>query len=265
MDSASADGISLETVGPHNLTECGIGCVTNPRHEGFAPKVAWLRKRFEEGLRFLLFRDADGRPLAFLEYVPGEYAWRPVDAPGWLFVQCLWVYPRGQKVGGLGTRLIRACLAEARRAGKIGVAAMVSEGPWMAGRQVFERSEFERVAQADRFELLVRKLGRGRLPAFRDVEAHRSTGRRAAPRLQRSVPVPAEVGPRPPRRGRRARRGTPSHRTRHAREGSARTVILRSVQPPLERKAALRSLRQCDPFSKHPAQARQRQRALTPI
>jgi hypothetical protein len=175
MDSASADGISLETVGPHNLTECGIGCVTNPRHEGFAPKVAWLRKRFEEGLRFLLFRDADGRPLAFLEYVPGEYAWRPVDAPGWLFVQCLWVYPRGQKVGGLGTRLIRACLAEARRAGKIGVAAMVSEGPWMAGRQVFERSEFERVAQADRFELLVRKLGRGRLPAFRDVEAHRST------------------------------------------------------------------------------------------
>ena len=51
-----------------------------------------------------------GRPLAFLEYVQGEYAWRPVDARGWLFVHCLWVYPRGQHVRGLGTRLLQACV-----------------------------------------------------------------------------------------------------------------------------------------------------------
>ena len=43
-----------------------------------------------------MFRDEEGRPLGFLENVPGEHVWRPVDASGWLFVHCLWVYPRGR-------------------------------------------------------------------------------------------------------------------------------------------------------------------------
>ena len=37
--------------------------------------------------RFFLARDGEGRSLGFLEYVPGEYEWRPVDARGWLFVE----------------------------------------------------------------------------------------------------------------------------------------------------------------------------------
>ena len=97
------DKPTLENVGPRNLPDCGIGCLTNPKNQGYQPKVEWLQERFAEGLRFLLFRDQKGTPLAFLEYVPGEYAWRPVEAKGWLFVHCLWVYPRGQKVGGLGS------------------------------------------------------------------------------------------------------------------------------------------------------------------
>ena len=131
MASLGTGEVTLDIVGPEELPECGIGCITNPKHEGYAPKVEWLRKRFAEGLRYLLYRDADGKPLAFLEYVPGAFAWRPVDAVGWLFVHCLWVYPRGQKVGGLGTRLIEACVEEARGAEVIGVATAVSEGPWI--------------------------------------------------------------------------------------------------------------------------------------
>jgi len=100
--------LSLEKVGPENLSECGIGCLANPKNPGYPAKVEWLQKTFRDGLRILLFRDEKGKPLAFLEYVPGEYAWRPVDAKGWLFIHCLWVYPEGQKVGGLGSRLIRA-------------------------------------------------------------------------------------------------------------------------------------------------------------
>ena len=159
----------LEKVGPQNLSDCGIGCLTNPKHEGFEPKVQWLQKRFEEGLRFLLFRDEKGKPLAFLEFVPGEYAWRPVDAEGWLFVHCLWVYSRGQKVGGLGGRLIQACAEEARRGGFRGVAAMVSDGPWMAGKRVFLRNGFEEVGETDRFQLVVYRLKAGPKPRFRDI------------------------------------------------------------------------------------------------
>jgi hypothetical protein len=159
----------LEKVGPEKLVDCGIGCLTNPKHEGFEPKVEWLQKRFAEGLRFLLFRDGKGKPLAFLEYVPGEFAWRPVDAEGWLFVHCLWVYSRGQKVGGLGGRLIQACVEEGRKAGAIGVAALVSEGPWMAGKRVFIRNGFEEIAERDRFQLVIHRLREGPEPGFRGI------------------------------------------------------------------------------------------------
>lgn len=164
--------ITLERVGPGNLSDCGIGCLTNLKNQGYQPKVEWLRKRFAEGLRFLLFRDEKGKPLAFLEYVPGEYAWRPVDAKGWLFVHCLWVYPKGQKVGGLGSRLIQACLEEARQAGATGVAAMVSDGAWMAGKQVFLNNGFEQIAEADRFQLVIYRLKEGREPCFRDINGN---------------------------------------------------------------------------------------------
>jgi GNAT superfamily N-acetyltransferase len=166
--------ITLEKVGPENLSGCGIGCLVDPRNPGYQPKVKWLQDRFDEGLRFLLFRDEKGKPLAFLEYVPGEYAWRPVDAAGWLFVHCVWVDQRGQKVGGLGTRLIRACVEQARQAGSIGVAAMVSDGPWMVGRQVFLKNGFEQVAEADRFQLVVHRLREGPGPRFRDISGNRA-------------------------------------------------------------------------------------------
>jgi GNAT superfamily N-acetyltransferase len=169
MGQAAKRRLTLEKVGPEKLTACGIGCLTNPKHEGHGAKVKWLQRRFAEGLRFLLYRDQKDKPLAFLEYVPGEHAWRPVDAKGWLFVHCLWVYPAGQKVGGLGTRLIRACLDEARDAGAIGVAAMVSDGTWMASKRIFLKNGFEQIDRADRFELVVHRLKNGPVPRFRDI------------------------------------------------------------------------------------------------
>jgi hypothetical protein len=165
-------GISLVRVGPENLDECGIGCLTNPKHEGFEPKVRWLRDRFDEGLRYLLFRNQRGKPLAFLEYVPGEFAWRPVRAEGWLFVHCLWVYSAGKKVGGLGSRLVQACIEEARQVGAIGVAAFVRDGPWMAGKRVFEKNGFEVLDVREGFELVCYRLGEGPDPAFRNLPAN---------------------------------------------------------------------------------------------
>ena len=146
----------LVLVGPENFEDCGIGCIANRRHEGFEPKVNWLRQRFDEGLRYFLFRDEAGKALAFLEFVPGEFAWRPVDAKGWLFIHCLWVFRAGQQIGGLGSRLIQACVDEAKRQKRKGVAVQVSDGPWMAGANVYLRNGFKLVDQADRFQLLAK-------------------------------------------------------------------------------------------------------------
>ncbi len=162
--------LTLVRVGPENLAECGIGYIRNRENPGYGRKVEWLRKRFAEGLRFLLFRDEKETPLAFLEYVPGEFAWRPVDAQGWLFVHCLWVFAAGRRIRGLGSRLIQACIEEAQRAGSIGVAAMVSNGTWMAGKEIFLKNGFTKTAERDRFELVIRRLREGTEPCFRDVD-----------------------------------------------------------------------------------------------
>jgi GNAT superfamily N-acetyltransferase len=161
--------VILVKVGPENLAECGIGCIRNRGNPGYGRKAEWLRKRFDEGLRILLLRDKREKPLAFLEYVPGELAWRPVDAQGWLFVHCLWVFASGQRIRGLGSRLIEACIEEARRAGSTGVAAMVSDGPWMAGKEVFLNNGFTKIAERDRFELVIHRLRDGAEPRFRDI------------------------------------------------------------------------------------------------
>ena len=66
------DKITMEKVGPGNLSDCGIGCLRDPKNQGYQPKVEWLRRFFAERLRLLLLRDPEGKPRAFLEYVPGE-------------------------------------------------------------------------------------------------------------------------------------------------------------------------------------------------
>jgi len=40
--------IVLEKVGPENLSDCGIGCLTNPKHSGHPLKVEWLTDRIQE-------------------------------------------------------------------------------------------------------------------------------------------------------------------------------------------------------------------------
>ena len=45
-------------------------------------KKEWLKQRFEEGLVF--YRSAE-RGKCFIEYIPAENAWVPIDAAGWLY------------------------------------------------------------------------------------------------------------------------------------------------------------------------------------
>jgi len=66
-------------------------CFLNPKNEGYQLKRAWLQKRFSEGLKIKLFSvESEKKPAGFIEYVPGEYAWRAVDAAGYLFIHCIW-------------------------------------------------------------------------------------------------------------------------------------------------------------------------------
>ena len=72
-----------------NVEEQGMFCVKNKKHPGYVAKLQWLRQRLEEGLRIKLIETHDNKKAGFLEYIPGEYTWRVVNAPGYLVIHRL--------------------------------------------------------------------------------------------------------------------------------------------------------------------------------
>ncbi|HLJ47498.1 MAG TPA: GNAT family N-acetyltransferase [Bryobacteraceae bacterium] len=135
---------------------CGIKSCTHPGRIG---KQRWIESNAKLGLRAQTLLDPDGVPAGYIEYLPGEYAWRGVNAAGYMFVHCIWIYSRRHQRKGWGSVMIEACLADAKSAGLSGVAAMVREGPWMADRRLFLSNGFEPADHASPdYQLLVRKF-----------------------------------------------------------------------------------------------------------
>ena len=149
---------TLISVTPDNLNTETVFCIKNPKHPGFQKKKAWFTDRYEEGMRLLIAKDAAGKPASFIEFVPGEYAWRPVQAKDYFFIHCLFTYPTKNTGLGYASTLLLAAESAAKSAGKAGLAVFASEGAWLADPAVFLKNGFQSVAKKDRFELLVKKL-----------------------------------------------------------------------------------------------------------
>jgi GNAT superfamily N-acetyltransferase len=140
----------------HNYGFCGY---SNPNNEGHIAKSEWLKERYREGLRLkVLQSDSDGS-VGMIEYIPGEYVWRAVNADGYMFIHCLMINKREYKGKGYGAELLEHCIADARKAKMLGVAVMTSAGTWMASKDLFLAHGFEIVDSAPpRFDLLVLKF-----------------------------------------------------------------------------------------------------------
>ena len=78
-------------------------------------KKEWLKQRFAEGLVF--YRSVE-RGKCFIEYIPAENAWVPIDADGYLYINCLWV-SGSLKGHGYSSELLEECLRDAKAQGKI--------------------------------------------------------------------------------------------------------------------------------------------------
>ena len=134
-------------VDENNISQYPPRCFLNPKNEGYQIKREWLKKRFSEGLKIKqLYLEKERKCIGFIEYVPGEYAWRAVDAKGYMFIHCVWISPNKYKRKGYGSLLVQECIEDAKRKGKYGVAAVTSEGPFMAGKNLFLKNGFKSVA-----------------------------------------------------------------------------------------------------------------------
>ncbi len=166
-----SDAPELITVTPETLAEYpGLSCFMNPEQEGAKIRRDWIRERFPEGLTIRILVTPDTRKtVGYIEYIPGEHAWRAVDADGCLFIHCIWVYPRRMREHGHGSRLVQACIDDARQAGRTGVAVITSEGPFMTGKDLFLDCGFSLVEEEEpSYSLLFYPQKDCPRPRFRD-------------------------------------------------------------------------------------------------
>lgn len=155
MSSPNYVDLTAENIDEHHLC-CALG---DPKHEaGVQRKKAWLKKRFSEGL---VFRKLDVRGKVFIEYAPSEVAWRPIVAPGWLTVHCLWVSGKYAKQGH-ARRLVESCIDDARAQGKAGVvvASAKTKRPFLSDPKFLKHHGFEVVDEAGEFRLFAHWLDR---------------------------------------------------------------------------------------------------------
>lgn len=147
-------------------------CYINPKHETYNIKVDWFKKRYKEGLRIkLLYLGEEKKPAGFIEYVPGEYAWRSVHADNWLFIHCVWIYASKRKNQGNGSLLLKECMKDAKSMDKSGVAVVSGGTAFMAGEELFLKNGFKPVAESGSYNLLVKPLNKSPEPVFNDWES----------------------------------------------------------------------------------------------
>ena len=87
-------------------------------------KKAWLKERFAEGL---VFYRSEERGKCFIEYIPAENAWVPIDAPGYLYINCLWI-AGSMKGHGYSSDLLGECIRDAKAQGRQGICILSAEG-----------------------------------------------------------------------------------------------------------------------------------------
>lgn len=140
--------MELIAVTKENLEQEHICCaISNNKDCQVAAKKSWLAKRFDDGL---VFMKGDVRGKCFIEYIPAEKAWSPVEADGYMFIDCLWV--SGQFKGqGYSTLLLDRCIKDSKEKGKKGLVILSAKKkmPYLSDPKFLIYKGFEVVDTAE--------------------------------------------------------------------------------------------------------------------
>jgi len=151
-----------------NISEYGFCGYKSIKQEGYKRKIDWLKKRFSEGLKFKVLYSAKDGSVGFIEYIPGKYTWRAVEARGYMVIHCIVIMKREYKGKGYGKFLLKECLQDAKKEKMDGVAVVTSKSTWMAKKDLFLKNGFELAQEAPPcFELLMKKFTNAPSPKFK--------------------------------------------------------------------------------------------------
>lgn len=115
--------MNIITLTKENLESEHICCaISNNKDIQVSSKKDWLADRIDEGLMFL---KGDMRGKCFVEYIPAEFAWVPINADGYMHINCFWI--SGQFKGqGHSNELLDACIKDSKAKGKHGLCVISS-------------------------------------------------------------------------------------------------------------------------------------------
>ncbi len=144
-----------------NIDDYGLFCRKSyMREEGNKKKVEWLQNQFKKGLHYqqLLVQERGKlNSRGFIEYIPGEFAWRGIQAKGWMTIICLWVTGKA-KEQGYGSNLLKKAIVDAEKEEKYGVVGMAAEKQgWLPRADIFEKHGFERIDEYEPYFSLYTK------------------------------------------------------------------------------------------------------------
>ena len=115
--------MNIITLTKENIEKENICCAnSNDKDPQVSSKKAWLLERFDDGL---MFKKSDIRGKCFIEYIPAEKAWTPIEADGYMYINCFWV--SGQLKGqGFSNQLLNECIEDSKKKGKKGLVILSS-------------------------------------------------------------------------------------------------------------------------------------------
>ena len=116
--------MEIITITKENLEKEHICCaISNKEDIQVTSKKSWIADRLDDGL---VFKKGDVRGKCFIEYIPAEKAWVPIEASGYMYIDCLWV--SGQFKGhGNSNILLEECIRDSKEKGKKGLVVLSSK------------------------------------------------------------------------------------------------------------------------------------------
>lgn len=159
-----------------NLESEHICCaISNNKDVQVSSKKAWLADRFDDGLVFLKSVE---RGKCFIEYLPAENAWNPIDAEGYTYIDCLWV-SGSFKGHGYSSDLLGACIEDSKSKGRKGLCILSSEKkkPFLADPKYLKYKGFSVCDEADNGIQLwyFPFCGNEKAPKFKECAKHPHT------------------------------------------------------------------------------------------
>jgi len=161
IGGVSISDIQIIDLTPENIADYGVcGYKDVEKYVELQRKIEWFTQYYPKGLRIKALISEKGGYQGMLEYIPGKYAHRPVDADGYMFIHCVFVgFKKEFKGRGLASQLIDECVKDAKKNNMLGVAVVTRKGPFMVDKYIFIKKGFQVVDSAKPdFELLVKKF-----------------------------------------------------------------------------------------------------------